>query len=38
MYSSLKYLHDEIKDDGMGGVCSTCGGDEKSMQGFGGEK
>ena len=30
-------LGDKIEKNEMGGACSACGGDEKCIQGFGGE-
>ena len=30
-------LGDKIKKHEMGGACSVCGGEEKCIQGFGGE-
>ena len=32
------FAGDAVKDDEMGGACGTCGGEEKCLQRFGGEK
>ena len=31
------YLGNQIKKNEIGGACSTCGGDERCLQGFSGE-
>jgi hypothetical protein len=35
-YSSPNVSGDQIKKNEMGGACSTCGGEERCIQGFGG--
>jgi hypothetical protein len=38
LYSSQKYYSgDNIEKNEMGGTCSRCGGEERFVQGFGGE-
>ena len=33
----MYYSSDQIKKNEMGGTCGTCGGEERSIQGSGGE-
>ena len=38
LYSSFKFCsHDKIEKNEMGGACSAYGGEERRIQGFGGE-
>jgi len=37
LYSLTKYSGDQVEKSEMGGACSTYGGEEMCMQGFGGE-
>ena len=37
LYSSSIPVCDQIEKNEMGGVCSTYGGEERCIQGFGGE-
>jgi hypothetical protein len=37
-YSDAKYCSgDQIEKNEVGGACSTCGGEERCIRGFGGE-
>jgi len=37
IYNLTKYLDDQIKKNEMDGACSTYGGEERCIQGFGGK-